>query len=54
MKKDYVSPVVKEVEINADTLIAGSIGKGEGEIDPGQSWTNRRRGQNDWDNIWSN
>lgn len=57
MKKSYVSPAVKEVEINSkEVVMSGSILIGEGEVDPGQSWSNRRRGtnENDWDNIWSN
>lgn len=51
MKKNYIAPAVEVVKIDTVQMLADSIGKGSGTIDPGSSWSNDRRG--DWGDIWA-
>ena len=50
MKKTYVSPLATEVNVEAEAMLAASIGKKEETVDPGQSWSGDRRGE--WGNLW--
>ena len=50
MKKTYVSPLATEVNVEAEQMLAASIGTSEETVDPGQSWSNNRRGE--WGNLW--
>ena len=50
MKKTYVSPLATEVNVEAEAMLAASIGKKEETVDPGQSWSNKSRGE--WGNLW--
>ena len=52
MRKKYVSPEIHEIEIESLEMIAASVQKGEGTVDPGSAWSNQQR--NDWGNIWNN
>ncbi len=51
MKKSYIAPASEIVKIDAIQMIALSAGKGEGTVNPGDSWSNDRRG--DWGDIWA-
>lgn len=55
MKKDYTSPTIEKVEIDLrDNIMGnGSILIGGGSVNPGQSWSNRHRVTNEWENIWT-
>ena len=55
MKKDYTSPTIEKVEIDlTDNIMGrGSIQICNGSVDPGQSWSNRHRVTNEWENIWT-
>jgi hypothetical protein len=50
MKKTYVSPLMVEVNVEAEQMLAASIGMGNETVDPGQSWSNEHRGT--WGNLW--
>ena len=50
MKKTYISPLATEVNVAAESMLAASIGKSEEKVDPGQSWSNGRRGS--WGDLW--
>ena len=52
MKKNYISPAVTEINIEAETMIAASLGFSDKEIDSdfGQL-SNKRRGE--WGNLWN-
>lgn len=49
-KKTYIAPGTEIINVEASTIVAASIGIGEGEADAGQSFSNERRGQ--WGNLW--
>ena len=51
MKKTYVSPLMVEVNVEAESMLAASVGKSEETVDPGQSWSNESRGQ--WGSLWN-
>ena len=51
MKKTYISPLAVEVSVEAAHMLAASVGKGTETVDPGQSWSNERRGE--WGNLWN-
>ena len=51
MKKNYVSPLAVEVSVEAEQMLATSIGKAEETVDPGQAWTKNSRGE--WGNLWN-
>ena len=50
-KKVYIKPSAEVIEIDAVQMLAASIGVGEGEVDAGEAWSNRRRGT--WGNLWA-
>ena len=50
MKKNYTSPLAAEVNVEAESMLAASIGKSEETINPDQSWSNKGRGE--WGNLW--
>ena len=52
MKKNYISPVATEICIEAEAMIAASLGFYEDEIDSDfDQLSNKRRGE--WGNIWN-
>ena len=44
MKKTYESPKSVELAFATEGMIAGSIGKGEGQVDAGQALSERGNG----------
>ena len=53
MKKTYVSPLMVEVNVEAEQMLAASIGVNDKEIDtstPGAQLGGGRRGS--WGNLW--
>ena len=53
-KKEYIKPSAEVIEMEPTSMMASSkpeIGVGEGEVDAGEAWSNRRRGT--WGNLWS-
>ena len=50
MKKVYNTPLVTEVNIEATSMLAASIGIGEGSVNAGSSLSNSHRGE--WGNLW--
>ena len=51
MKKNYISPAVTEINIEAETMIAASLGFSDTGIDSEQQLSNKRRGE--WGNLWN-
>ena len=52
MKKRYIAPHAFEVNVEANEMLASSIGKGDEELTPDQAWTNSdKRGE--WGNLWA-
>ena len=51
MKKIYTAPLVTEVNVEVNRLLATSIGKGEGTLTPDQAWTHRNE-RGEWGNLW--
>lgn len=37
MKKSYISPTVKVVELDGEQILAGSVGFGDGEVNSGDA-----------------
>ena len=50
-KKEYIKPSVEVIEMDMVSMVAASIGVGEGSEDAGGEWSNRHRGE--WGNLWS-
>ena len=50
MKKIYISPLMTEVNLEAEQMLAASVGKGEGTVTPDEAWSNKHRGE--WGNLW--
>ena len=53
MKKNYVSPLMVEVNVEAESMLAASLKIGEGSVDtsnPGNQLGNETRGE--WGNLW--
>ena len=50
-KKEYIKPSVEVVEMDMVSMVAASIGVGEGSEDAGDAWSNRHRGE--WGNLWA-
>ena len=53
-KKEYIKPSAEVIEMEPTSMMASSkpeIGVGDGEVDAGQGWSNRRRGR--WGNLWA-
>ena len=53
-KKEYIKPSAEVTEMEPTFMMASSkpeIGVGEGSVDAGQGWSNRRRGT--WGNLWA-
>lgn len=52
MKKNYISPAVTEINIEAETMIAASLGFIDTEFDSEKDQlSNKRRGE--WGNLWN-
>ena len=50
MKKTYVSPLIEEVSVVAESMLANSVRFGEGNISAEESYTKEHRGE--WGNLW--
>ena len=50
-KKQYIAPTMGIAEIEMVSMMAASIGVGEGEAGADGAWSNDRRGS--WGNLWS-
>lgn len=50
-KKEYIKPSVEVIEMDMVSMVAASIGVGEGSEDAGGAWSNRHRGE--WGNLWA-
>jgi len=50
MKKNYISPLMVEVNVEAQQMLAASISKGEGTVETSAAWSNEQRGE--WGNLW--
>ncbi len=50
MKKNYTAPLMTEVNVEAENMLAASINYGEGKVEVGQAWSNENRGS--WGNLW--
>ena len=51
MKKNYVSPLAVEVNVEAESMLAASIGMGSGSVNANQSLADEHRGE--WGNLWN-
>ena len=52
MKKNYISPAVTEINIEAEAMIAASsLGFIDTEFDSEDQLSNKRRGE--WGNLWN-
>ena len=49
-KKTYIAPGVEVINIETTTMVAASIGIGNGEAKAEQSFSNERKRQ--WGNLW--
>ena len=50
MKKNYISPLMVEVNVEVQQMLAASISKGEGTVETSAAWSNEQRGE--WGNLW--
>ena len=53
MKKNYISPAVTEINIEAEAMIAASLGLNDNPFDTseGGQLSDKRRGS--WGNLWN-
>ena len=51
MKKNYISPAVTEINIEAEAMIAASLGYIDTEFDSEEQLSDKRRGS--WGNLWN-
>ena len=53
MKKNYVSPLMVEVNVEAESMLAASLKIGQGKVDTSENGAqlgNETRGE--WGNLW--
>ena len=50
-KKEYIKPSTEAIEVDVISMLAASIGVGEGSAGAGDAWSNRHRGE--WGNLWA-
>ncbi|MBQ8335977.1 MAG: hypothetical protein IJY44_00415 [Bacteroidaceae bacterium] len=51
MKKNYTAPLMTEVNVEAENMLAASIIKSENTLTTNQAWSNENRGS--WGDLWS-
>ncbi|MBQ8573128.1 MAG: hypothetical protein IJ451_06660 [Ruminococcus sp.] len=50
MKKNYTAPLMTEVNVEAENMLAASINYGNERVTVDQAWSNENRGS--WGDLW--